>query len=310
MRLLPSPSRPLRGLLLALLVLGVPSCAYWRIHEAALPDNLRLTELSGLAASPSGGAWYWGHNDSGNPAELFRLDEQGRDLGVVAVEGVENTDWEDIAPLQWQGRPALLIGDIGDNWATRHAVRLIAVPEPAAGQTSVRPLWTLTVRYPDGPRDAEGLGYDRQTGEVLLLSKRERPPAIYRVTLPAAPDGQTVMAEKLGPVLHIPAPTVFDLIDDPRYGWLRHWPTALSIAPSGHFAVVTTYKNAYRYEHRTGESWAASFARAPLTVRLPQFPQTEAGGISNDERWLLVGSEQRAGLAKVALPASAEGRGE
>jgi hypothetical protein len=292
----------LRLLLLAGLIAAIPACAYLRTHEHAAVENPTLTELSGLAASPSGGDWYWGHNDSGNPPQLFRLSTTGQDLGVVMVEGVENRDWEDITDFLWQGQPALLIGDIGDNWATHDSVRLIAVPEPKPGQTRVKPFWTLEVFYPGGPRDAEGLGVDRQTGEILILSKRERPPAIFRVAMPSTVPTSPVVAERLGPVLHIPSPTVLDLIDDPYFGFLRNWPTALSIAPSGHFAVVTTYKNAYRYEHVEGEPWQASFARKPVTIKLPQFPQTEAGGISNDEHWLLVGSEQRGGLVKVRIP--------
>lgn len=295
----------LRLLVLAALVAAIPACAYLRTREHAAVENSGLTELSGLAASPSGGDWYWGHNDSGNPPQLFRLSTTGQDLGVVTVEGVENRDWEDIAAFFWQGQPALLIGDIGDNWATHESVRLIAVPEPKPGQTRVKPFWTQEVYYPGGPRDAEGLAVDRQHDAILILSKRERPPAIFRVAMPKTASTSPVLAERLGPLQHIPSPTLLDLIDDPYFGFLRNWPTALSIAPSGRFAVVTTYKNAYRYEHRDGEPWQQTFSRKPVTIRLPQFPQTEAGAISNDEQWLLVGSEQRAGLAKVAIPAPA-----
>lgn len=298
--------RPLPLQLATLLLLGaagVSACAILRAAPVAAPANEALTELSGLTRSLATDDWLIAHNDSGDGARLFRVGLDGSDGGIVAVPQAVAIDWEDIATLRWQGEPALLIGDIGDNKAQRQAVTLYAVRDPGAAGREAALLWQLNFRYPDGPRDAEGLAVDPTSGDMLILSKRERPPVVYR--LPAvtrAPEpGSVVTAERLGPVMHLPAPTAVDLADDPQFGWLRDWPTALDIAPDGASAVVTTYKDAYRYRRSAGESWALAFARPPERIDLPQWKQTEAGGFTADGSRFCAGSEQRAGFACMSL---------
>ena len=294
---------PRRGFVLLLGTLCVSACAYLRAAPPPAVANAELDELSGLARSLATDDWLWAHNDSGDAARLFRVGLDGSDGGVVAVPQAVNIDWEDLATLRWQGEPALLIGDIGDNLAQRKAITLYAVRDPGARGESAALLWQLNVRYPDGPRDAEGLAVDPTTGDILILSKRERPPVIYRVALPPATPapGAVVTAERLGPVLHLPVPNAADLADDPKYGWLRDWPTALDIAPDGSSAVVTTYKDAHRYHRAPGEGWAAAFARKPEHIDLPQWKQTEAGGFTADGQHFCAASEQRAGMACVPL---------
>jgi hypothetical protein len=280
------------------------ACTTLRAAPPATPMHPDLDELSGLTRSLVTPDWLWAHNDSGDNARLFRVGLDGRDGGVVPVPDAIAIDWEDIATLRWQGTPALLIGDIGDNRAVRPAVTLYAVKDPGAHGERAPLLWQLNVRYPEGPRDAEGLAVDPLTDDILLLSKRERPPVIYRVPLPAAAPapGAVVTAERLGPVLHLPPATAIDLAADPLFGLLRDWPTALDIAPDGLSAVVTTYKDAYRYRRTADESWAAAFARAPERIDLPQWKQTEAGGFTADGRQFCAGSERHGGFACIALP--------
>ncbi len=287
-----------------LVVIAVPSCSYLQTQPQAAVANPELAELSGLSRSLATDDWLWGHNDSGDRARLFRIGLDGSDGGVVEVPEANAIDWEDITALRWQGEPALLIGDIGDNNANRAAVTLYAVRDPGATGKVAGLLWQLNFRYPDGPRDAEGLAVDPLSGDILILSKRESPPVIYQLAMPtlAPPAGEIANATRLGPVLHIPKPTLADIADDPKFGWLRDWPTALAIAPDGLSAIVTTYKNAYRYHrHSPDENWAIVFTRKPVTIRLPQWRQTEAGDYTNDGLHFCAGSEQRAGFACIPL---------
>ena len=286
-----------------LVLLAIPACAYLRTQPASAL-HAELDELSGLTRSLATDDWLWAHNDSGDRPRMFRLGLDGSDGGIVDVPNALAIDWEDIAAFRWQGQPALLIGDIGDNNAQRSAVTLYAVTDPGANGTNATLLWSLHFRYADGARDAEGLAVDPVTGEILILSKRQRPPIIYRLPMPqAAPaSGAIHTAIRVGPVQHLPKPTAADLADDPAYGALRDWPTALDISPDGRFAVVTTYKDAYRYQRHEREDWAAAFGRVPQTIPLPQWRQTEAGAITTDGLRFCAGSEQRAGFACVALP--------
>lgn len=299
------------SLMLALSALTTAACASQpapaKASDTATPSlaNPALKELSGLTRSYASTDWLWAHNDSGDAPRLFRVGLDGRDGDVVSVPQATATDWEDIASFRWQGAAAVLIGDIGDNNAKRAAISLLAVADPGATDSEAALLWQLNVRYPDGPRDAEGLAVDPLSGDILILSKRERPPAIYQVPMPANPPkpGSVVVAEKLGPVLHLPVPTSVDLAEDPKFGLLRDWPTALDIAPDGLSAIVTTYKDAHRYRREAGEPWALAFARPPETIDLPQWKQTEAGGYTADGQQFCAGSEQLAGFACVPLVA-------
>lgn len=301
------PERPSgrtrRGAALLLLALLVPACASLRAAPGRALANPELEELSGLAHSLATHNWLWGHNDSGDTPRLFRVGLDGSDGGSVEVPQALAIDWEGIATFRWQDQPALLIGDIGDNLAQRRAITLYAVRDPGATGHGAPLLWQLNVRYPDGPRDAEGLAVDPFDGSILILSKRQRPPVVYRVALPATPPppGAVVTAERLGPVLHLPAATAIDLSEDPLYGLLRDWPTALDIAPDGLSAIVTTYKDAYRYRRSAGESWAQAFAAEPQRIDLPQWKQTEAGAYTADGQHFCAGSEQRAGFACIPL---------
>jgi hypothetical protein len=291
--------------LLALgLVLAIPAC----VAAPARPQKTTvlhpaLSELSGLTRSLATPDWLWAHNDSGDSARLFRVGLDGRDGGIVAVPQATAIDWEDIAAFRWQGEPALLIGDIGDNRGVRSAVTVFAVADPGASGSKAPLLWQRNFRYPDGPRDAEGLAVDPLNGDILILSKRDNPPVIYRLPALATPPapGTVETAERLGLVRHIPAPTVLDLTQDPIFGRLRHWPTAFDIAPDGLSAIVTTYKDAYRYRRQADEGWASAFARAPEVIDLPQWKQTEAGAFTADGRQFCAGSEQHAGFACLPL---------
>lgn len=296
-------SRRWRRVLLGASLL-VSACAYLRAQPLDAVANPELDELSGLSRSLASEDWLWAHNDSGDRARLFRVGLDGGDGGVVEVPSAKAVDWEDIAAFRWRQQPALLIGDTGDNYALRKAVTLYAVRDPGASGDTASLLWSLRLRYPDGPRDAEGLAVDPVSGDILILSKRERPPKLYRLAMPeqAPAVDQVQTAELVGMVQHLPKPTPADLADDPKYGFLRDWPTALDFAPDGSYAVVGTYKDAYLYRRQPGDSWATMFARPPQTIDLPQWRQTEAGTISADGRLYCAGSEQRAGLACLPLP--------
>jgi len=132
-----------------------------------------LSELSGLVALDSG---LWAHNDSGDEARVFRLDQAGTTLAVVHLEGVEAFDWEDMSGAG-PSAGELFVGDIGDNEGARDDVTVLrfAVPEPApVGEVTLPAdeIQTITLHYPDGPRDAETLLVDPVTRDIVIVHKR------------------------------------------------------------------------------------------------------------------------------------------
>ena len=303
------PSQPLRWRLLCLAALfGLSACTSGT--PAAVPEgpgriltlqNTEIDEASGLVVSRTDHQRLWLHNDSGGAARLYAVDPNGQDLGQVDIRGVANTDWEDMATYTMGGAHFLLVADVGDNNGIRPAVRLHVLAEPETPNGELAPLRSLTVVYPDGPRDCEAVAVDDAALSVYLLTKRDTPPRLYRVPLNTGLP--VASAEFLGTVESIPAPTADDLTDDPEFGQNRSQPTAMSFSAAGDRALIVTYKDAYLYTRSQDESWLQALNRAPRVVDLPQFAQTEAGGLNAAGDLTFVGSEQLpAALVEIALP--------
>lgn len=155
---------------------------------SALPDEVR--ESSGVvvagdpAAPEHGPGSFWTHNDSGWPAEIFRVGTDGALMDRVQVSGAENVDWEDMAagpcpPEHGSGSRCLYIADTGDNLERRAVLDIYRVPEPGPGATSSEPSHRHRFRLPHGPRDIEAiLLLDPET--LLLVTKgRNHPVEVY-----------------------------------------------------------------------------------------------------------------------------------
>jgi hypothetical protein len=270
--------------------------------ELANPD---LDELSGLAVSRADATLLWGHNDTGGGQRLFRIGLDGADLGSVRVDGAQSSDWEDIAAFEDAGGPALLIADTGDNFGLRSWPALYAVRDPGRrGKPAL--LWRLDFRYPDGARDCEALAVDPVDRVILLVSKRDARPRLYRLALPDGPPPPTAArptAEFIGEVAGVPpAPGLGRLLTAPQARF-DDSPTALDISRDGRTAVLVTPRNAYVYRRAAGMDWAQTLGQPPAVVPLPDIDQVEAAALSADGRALFVGGEGRPGrLARIALP--------
>lgn len=279
--------------LLIPLLLAAGAAAAGDAVDVRNPD---LDELSGLAVSRADPGVLWGHNDTGDGAVLYRLGPSGEDLGTLRVKGAQATDWEDIAAFEHRGRPALLIADTGDNLGARAELMLYAVTDPGRhGRAGL--LWRLPFRFPDGARDCEAIAVDG--GEILLVSKRDHPPRLYRLPLPERTPPAPQVAEFLGELGGLPEPALARRLLRP----FADSPTALDVSRDGATAVVVTLSHAYLYRRARGASWAQALARPAAVIELPDLAQVEAAALSPDGRELIVGSEGRPSrLARIALP--------
>jgi hypothetical protein len=266
----------------------------------------RLGELSGLAASSQQDEVVWAINDSGNPPQLHALGLDGELVGSVTVSDARNVDWEDLAAFTLAGESWLVIGDIGDNRARRRFVSLWLVrePDPAALPASVRPERAIHFRYPNGPRDAEGLAVDVERRQILILSKRTKPPELFMLPLDTqtSSPAEPATASLLGPLTRIPPPTAVDLATDPVTGVYASQPTGLDYrADVG--LVVMTYARPYLYASDPQTPLNALLGRVPRAIAMPRLAQAEALALSADT--LLVTSERLpAPLLRLPLPAT------
>jgi hypothetical protein len=260
----------------------------------------RIDESSGLARSGFDHDWLWTHNDSFRGAQLFVVSRQSGDtLAAYGLRNTFNIDWEDIAAFSDHGQPALLLADVGDNFAIRGSVNLYVVHEPDRlrnGDVLV-PQRTLLLRYPDGPRDVEAVAVDEAARQVYLLSKRDAVPRLYRVSLDPPTPLTSQIAESLGPI-NIPRAA-----PGQRQARRINWVTAMDFDAAGQRAAVVTAVHVHVYDREADESWASAFQRAPVTMPLPRFRQIEGAALTADGLALDVSSERLpTPLARIQLP--------
>ncbi len=285
--------------LLAVLLLG----ACTRMPEASQLQDRGLRETSGLASTLAGAVGFWALNDGGNGAYLYRVSDRGETTQRLRVSGARNRDWEDLASFRWRDENWLLIADIGDNSARRNTVRLLLLREPDANATAATPAATLQVRYPDGPRDAESLAVDPSTGEIIVLSKRDQPNRLYRLSLTAfdTPD-IAHQFESIGTVPADTSPSVPALLRQPQLLAIGGFSTALDISADGRHAVVLGYQRARVSKREDGESWRSALQRLqPLPDH--GLTQAEAVAFERNGTTLVITSEgENAPLVRQARP--------
>lgn len=246
-----------------------------------------IGEASGLARSTLRDDLFWTHNDSGGDPELHAIDSRGRHRATLrlAGEGVVNFDWEDVTSFRRHGRGYLLVADIGDNYALRDTITCYLLREPAlSGRHDLRQpvLKRYVLRYPDGPRDAEAVAVDAESGQLYIISKRDDPPRIYRFSL----DQDATLA-------HPAMMTATGVLSLPPHEPARyHLVTTMDFSSAGDLAYVGSLRTGYVYSRRAGETWADALARPPHAFKLPEsMPQIEGGAFSAQADAIWVVSE-------------------
>ena len=157
-----------------------------------------LSEISGIVPSAADPDLFWVHEDSGAAAVITALGLDGRTRGTILLEGVANTDWEDLASGPCGDETCLFVGDFGDNGETRAEVAILRLPEPAVGQDGFSLQVTPEVfpyTYSGGPVDAEALAVDTAGLPVVVDKVSGGQATVHR--LPSLQAGVPVVAEEL-----------------------------------------------------------------------------------------------------------------
>ncbi len=140
-----------------------------------------IIESSGLAASVVHPGVVWTHNDSGNPARLFAVDQAGATVATLDVEGALNVDWEAVAMGRGpDGSAALFVADTGANLSLRPQPSVYVVAEPSELASGSVPAERFPVSYADGRLpDVETILVDPVTNQVFLVEKRDGGGVVY-----------------------------------------------------------------------------------------------------------------------------------
>lgn len=263
-------------------------------------ENRDIDEASGLARSQTRADVLWVINDSGKP-RLHPIDTRGRALGRVKLDDANNADWEDLSSFRLDGKPYLLVADIGDNDNKRKDVRLYFVEEPEPDEKKTDITWSFEFSYPGGPRDAEAIAVDVENERVLVLSKREIPAVLY--ALPLRPDRKKRQkAEHLG-VPALPQPRRQDVEFAPKtknYWWQ---PTGMDLADDGSAAVILTYRGVFYYPRSAGEDWMDALRKRPLALSTGDYGEAEAVSFNAEGTSIYVTFEGRgAPVIRIDLP--------
>lgn len=250
-------------------------------------ENEDLDEASGLARSNRAANLYWAVNDDG-PAAIHALDSQGRNLGLVQIDGASNRDWEDIASFTLDDTAYLLVADIGDNDKKRKHLSLYVVEEPDPDSDSIDVAWQIDFDYPDGPRDAESLAVDATGQQIYVLSKRTVPAELYRLPLRPTEGGITT-ATLVDVVDSLRQPSNREIRNAMSSGWgssmTSGWgwqPTAMDFAPDGSSAIVLTYDGVNYFSRSEGQSWPDALQGQAMHLGLGKYKDAESITYSSD----------------------------
>ncbi len=242
-------------------------------HQVAVIDDARIPESSALARSTEQSGLVFTINDSGHQPVVYAVAiASGRVVGTTALAGVTATDTEALS-IGADGR--LYVADIGDNDSSRRAVTVYALPQPGRSDAVIAPV-TYTVRYTDGPHDAEALVADPVTGRLAILTKGLFAGSVYRLPQHLSTDRPNVARPMTG--VRIPG-----LVTDAA--WLS----------DGSAVVARTYTEATVYRmpgwHRV------------TSISLPRQRQGESLAVDATGSTLLVGTEGLPSpLVEVPLP--------
>lgn len=223
----------------------------------------KLDEISGLASSYANPGLLWALNDSGNPAEVFLIDEKCELRLSVVLEGIDNRDWEDIAvgPGPDSLKTYVYVGDIGDN-SSKHPLKYIyRFEEPvfsAGNDEKIQSDFdTIAFRLPHSrKRDSEALFIDWKTKDLYVVTKREEPVHVYKITYPYSTK-ETIEASEAAivPLTQI---------------------VAADLSTDGNELIMKNYSHIFYWKNRSGRTIGEWLKDKPDEIPYVQEPQGES----------------------------------
>lgn len=243
-------------------------------RDMGILDNIEIKEASGLVASNNNKDLYWTHNDSGDLPRIFLISSFGKGKLDFILKGIQNRDWEDMgAYLDAKGQSWIYLADIGDNEAKYPSYFIYRFKEPRfedflSTNRVISEIQKIEFKLPDHSRDMESLLIDQRTGDLFVISKREKNKILYQV--PDDKWNESVEAKKIMK-LHFSVPSSnVNLIEK------LYYLTGASVASSNEEILVRNYLEIYYWKKNHFESIPEALARKPKSVPSKLEPQGEA----------------------------------
>ncbi len=235
-----------------------------------------INETSGIADSKKNTGYLWVQEDSGNPPQLTLINYNGAVQKNIHIKGAVNRDWEDMV----LAGSHIYVGDIGDNNGVYPDYTLYKFSEPSSTVDTVNSFETIRFKYSDGSHDAEAFLVDPISGAIYIITKRDNPSRIYKLTPPfTAPIVYT--AQEVGQLFY---PGV----------------VSAAISTDGKEIIIKTYFSLQYYKKLDGETIEATLQKSPLSISYLAEPQGEAVCFRSDDGGYFTLSEKGMG-AEVRL---------
>jgi len=256
-------------------ILGAEDCKIGPGIQSGQMDDLDMEEASGLAYSRRQPGTLYTINDKGGLPRVIALSEDGQKIGFLELDGVDNTDYEDIATTVIDGECYILVSDTGNNDFDRDPLTILRFQEPVvSGDITVdrSDIEELKVRYEGFSYDCEALAVDEVTGDLFMFTKdRENSISeVYRYPYPQSVDNNPFTLE------HVATLPLF-------------WITGGDISPDGRTLVLTNKEEAYKYDKfDDGVTWSQFLVDNPeptCILRLEDEEQREAITITENGIW-------------------------
>jgi hypothetical protein len=240
-----------------------------------------LKEISGLAASKNNKGLLWAINDSGNGAEIFLLDEN-LDIKLTCTLGnAHNRDWEDmtVGPGPEAGKTYVYVGDIGDNEGQFKEKYIYRFEEPTwTGDTEefqITDFDTITFELPDGRKDTETLFIDPKKKDLYIISKRESPVYLYKLSYPQSAHGKMIAEE----IMSLPFTKI----------------VSGAMSNNGSELLIKDYDHIYFWSNTDSRAWAEALKQQPREVPYEKEPQGESITWATDDSGFYTISEKQGG---------------
>lgn len=252
-------------------------------ESLAQVKDSRLSELSGLIASRKYAGKFWTHNDSGDRAQIFLINDSAKVQATFRLEDIDAVDIEDVAYFEQNGRHFLVLADIGDNRAVRKYIQLYVFEEPTyqAEQSENlilrKDIRVLTLKYEDKPRDAEAIFIDPTDLTGYLISKRGFNVGVYPFQVVGAREDKITILN-----LAMTLPITFV--------------TAADISSRGDYILVKNLTKVYLWSRLPSQSVLKTLKQPYTTVQYEVEPQGEAISFATDNLDFYTISERPLGL--------------
>lgn len=272
---------------------GAATCGNCTTYAAPVQTGTvepsELNALSGVAVSRSQPDIIFAHNDH-DRAVVYALDLQGHLHARITLENATASDIEDIAVGPCGAQTCVVLGDIGDNAASRSEYAILRFVEPtvptAAGNTAMTTTFErFRFSYEDGSHNAES----------LMVAPDG---ALYIVTKLAPGSGGNVAATGVSSVYKLPASiatstvaraTKVATLTVPASGDMAT--SAAAAHPCGQGFLLRTYNRVYEFLAPQGKSFEAAFTAPPTVVAMPDEPQSEGIDYRADGRGFVTSGE-------------------